>query len=426
MKYLSRLFLAIILAVAVATGLFANGLNLNGTGAKATGMGGAFVGLANDVSAILWNPAGLAQLTKATFSLSADALLPSAKYTLGSYSMETASKVYPAGMLGYAQPVSKNIVVGLGVYSLSGMGTDWQNTGLEAALVSPLPPTVFTPTLTPSKWESFIGSFTLAPTIAIKVSEQLYVGASFNINYGFFKMKQWGEAEVVSVDPLLIVNMGQRDLDIKGWGFGATVGVLVKPADWISFGATYRTESKMTMKGTMEIENINLVGLENESDTEMKVPSPMWLAGGIALKPVDKLTFTFDAQYTNWGKLEALPLTFSDPYWAVALEGASLDLYWKNRTQLRFGAEYDFGTFALRAGYYYDPAPSTDETMNILTPNFDFNSVDVGFGYKSGNFRLDALVQYLMGKDRAIAEGTMPGNYEMNILVPAISLSFEF
>ncbi len=436
MKNVTRLLVVAVLAAGLTAGLFANGLNLNGTGARAVGMGGAFVGLANDYSAILWNPAGLAQLTKPTFGLSADFLMPSSKYTVGTFSMETNKKVYPAGMLGYAQPLGSNIVVGLGAYTLSGIGASWNNTGVEEAWVYPYPPAAFTPTLTPSKWQSFVGSITLAPTIAVKVSEMLYLGASFNINYGFFKMDQWGEftmvapnappSDIVAAPPVLI-NFGQRNLDVKGWGFGATVGVLVKPADWISLGATFRTASKVTMKGTTEIENFNLLGLENESDTEMKVTSPMWLAGGVALKPMDGLTVTFDAQYTNWSKLQSIGLTFTDPYWTAALEGASLELLWKNKTQLRFGAEYDFGSFAIRGGYYYDPAPAPDETMNILVPSFTYNSVDVGFGYKAGNFTLDAVVQYLMGKDRAIgADYSMPGLYEMNILVPAIALSFDF
>lgn len=427
MKNLSRLLVAAALAAILVTGLSANGLNLNGTGARAVGMGGAFVGLANDYSAFLWNPAGLAQLTKPTFGLSADFLMPSSKYTISTFSMKTNKKVYPAGMLAYAQPLGKNIVVGLGAYTLSGVGASWQNTGVEAVWVYPYPPAAFTPTLTPSKWESFVGSITLAPTIAVKVSDMLYLGASFNVNYGFFKLDQWGEYHVILGTPPTLVNFGQRTLDVKGWGFGATLGVLVKPAEWISLGATYRTASKMTMKGSTEIENITLLGLPGDSDTEMKVTSPMWLAGGVALKPMDKLTFTFDAQYTNWGKLQSIGLTFTDPSWAVALEGASLDLLWKNKTQLRFGAEYDFGSFAVRGGYYYDPAPAPDTTMNILVPSFTYNSVDVGFGYKAGNLKLDAVVQYLMGKDRAIGAGNaMPGLYEMNILVPAISLSFDF
>jgi long-chain fatty acid transport protein len=439
MKPLVRISIVLALAAVMTTGLFANGLNLNGFGARATAMGGAFVGLANDYTAVFFNPAGLALLKKGGFGLSGDLLMPKSKYTLGPYSMETTSKKYPAGLLGYFQPIGANIVVGVGAYTLSGLGAAWNNTGLEATLVAPTPPAAFTPALTPSKWESFIGSVTLAPSIAVKVTDMLYLGATFNINYGFFKTDQWGQYMVLTPvappqgpQPMaapLIVNFGQHTMDVKGWGYGATFGVLVKPAEWISLGATFRTQAKMKLSGTTEIENINLIGLENSSGTTMNVVSPMWLAGGIAVKPVEKLTLTFDAHYTNWSKLDEIALAFDDPVWDAALTAQSvMVLNWQNQTQIRFGAEYDLGNLAIRGGYYYDPAPAPDETLNILTPSFTFNSIAGGFGFKSGGLKIDLALEYLMGKDRTVAPSgdNLPGLYEMNILVPMFSLSFGF
>ncbi len=437
MKTASRLFLLAALAVALTTGLHGNGLNLNGFGARATGMGGAYVGLADDFTAVFWNPAGLALLTRPTFGLGGDILMPSATFTLGSYSMETEKKYYPAGILGYFQPIGGNIVVGLGAYTLSGLGAAWDNTGLEAVLVSPYPPSMFSPPLGAYKWESFIGSVTLAPSIAVKVSEQFFLGATFNVNYGFFKTHQWGTFQVIPIKPVpALINFEQQDLDVKGWGFGATVGALVKPADWISFGVTYRTQAKIKLSGTTEIENLDglepyLGGIDisTTSNTKMSVVSPMWLAGGVALKPVDGLTLTFDAQYTNWAKLQQVDLEFEDPFWAVNLgEEGTLHLNWANKTQLRGGIEYDFGKLAVRAGYYYDPAPAPDETLNILVPSFTFNSVIGGIGYKAGALKLDFALEYLKGQKRTIApaEHNLPGVYEMKILVPVVGLTYSF
>jgi len=430
-----RFLVGLAVLLSVTSGLLANGLNLNGFGARATAMGGAFVGLADDYTAVFFNPAGLAQMTKSSFGLAADLLMPKAKYTVGPYSMDTTSKVYPTGLLGYFRPVGNNIVVGVGAYTLSGLGAAWDNTGLESVLISPYPPSVFTPPVTPYRWESFIGSITLAPSIAVKVSEQLYLGATFNINYGFFKTHQWGTYTAIPLDPPVLINFGQQNLDVKGWGFGGTVGVLVKPADWISLGATFRMASKIKLSGTMEVENLDglepydglPVEVETVSNAEMSVTSPMWLAGGVALKPVDKLTLTFDAHYTNWGKLDEIAIEFEDPYWQAALaEEDSLLLNWKNKTQFRAGLEYDFGKLVVRGGYYYDPAPAPDETLNILTPSFTFNSIAGGFGFKSGGLKVDLALEYLMGKDRTVAASgdNLPGAYQMNILVPMLSLSF--
>ncbi|MBD3170617.1 MAG: hypothetical protein GF307_14125, partial [candidate division Zixibacteria bacterium] len=50
--------------------VFAQGVDFNfiGAGARARGMGGAFIGVADDATAISWNPAGLATLERAEAS----------------------------------------------------------------------------------------------------------------------------------------------------------------------------------------------------------------------------------------------------------------------------------------------------------------------------------------------------------------------
>jgi long-chain fatty acid transport protein len=437
MKSIVRVSLVLALAAVLTTGLFANGLNLNGFGARATAMGGAYVSLANDVTAVFWNPAGLALIKQPTFGLGVDALIPKTTYSIGPLNMETKTKYYPAGIVGYAQPIGENIVIGIGAYTLSGLGADWNNPGLEALMLSGLPAgSTVTPPVTPYDWRSFIGSITLAPTIAVKVSDMLYLGASLNVNYGFFQTDQWGKTRtLIAGPPPYVFNFGQASLDVKGWGYGATFGIMFKPVDMISVGVTYRLASKIKMKGETTLENMPAFGnflpgkpaLSEASDAELTATSPMWLAGGISVKPMDNLTLAFDLQWTNWKKLQSLAIQLLDPAWnAIGLTENELDLAWADKIQVRAGIEYVIGKLALRGGYYYDPAPAPDATMNILVPSFTYNSVGGGIGYKSGGLSFDLALEYLMGKDRVIAAGAMPGSYKMNILVPVVGLSYAF
>ncbi|OGD27349.1 MAG: hypothetical protein A2V57_08505 [Candidatus Aminicenantes bacterium RBG_19FT_COMBO_65_30] len=418
--------LAVILVL--ASGLLGNGLNLNGFGARAASMGGAFVGLADDFTAVFWNPAGLALMKNGTVGLTGDFLLPASRYTLSSsFGMETKNRAYPAGLLGFFLPIGDRAVVGLGAYTLSGLGVDWNNTGFETALAYPTPPTFFTPPLENYIWRSFIGSVTLAPSVAVRITDRILLGMTFNLNYGFFQMDQWGTSALLPTKPPTLVNLGQQSLDIKGWGYGATFGLLVKPCDRMSFGVSYRTQSNMKLGGTMKIENIGLLELPDSSDTDLDVPSPTWLAGGVAVKPIDRLTVTFDLQWTNWAKLGTLNLVFADPLWAASMAGKSaLALDWKNRLQVRAGLEYTLGDFAVRAGYYNDPAPAPAETMNVLIPSFSYDSVTAGFGYSKGRFTVDFGLEYLIGQKRRVLDGVMPGVYEMKIWVPMLSLSYGF
>ena len=61
----------VALSLAVATAARAQEISLNrpGSGARAAGMGNAFIAVADDGTAASWNPAGLSQLRKSEFSL---------------------------------------------------------------------------------------------------------------------------------------------------------------------------------------------------------------------------------------------------------------------------------------------------------------------------------------------------------------------
>jgi long-chain fatty acid transport protein len=421
-----KLCLGLAVILLMTSGLLANGLNLNGFGGRATAMGGAFVGLADDYTAVFWNPAGLAQITKTTFGLAGHLLLPTNQYTLGTFSMKTNSKMYPSGLFGFFQPIGDRVVVGVGAYTLSGLGADWNNTGLESALIYPAPASAFTPPVEAYRWRSLIGSITIAPAVAVKLTNWLLLGATLNVNYGFFKTDQWA-----GIYPETTLNLGQQTMDVKGWGYGATFGLLLKPCDRFSFGATYRTASKLKLSGTTTIENLPLLNaaLPDSSGTKLNVTSPTWLAGGVAVKPLANLTVTFDLQWTNWKKLDVLTVNFQAPAWiAAGMTSSPLDLAWANRLQIRGGLEYKIGDFAARVGYYHDPAPAPDLTMNILLPSFTFNSVAVGFGYAKHGFGLDLGLEYLFGQKRTITDLTaaMPGIYQMHMPVPFASVSYAF
>ena len=121
-------------------------------------------------------------------------------------------------------------------------------------------------------------------------------------------------------------------------------------------------------------------------------------------------------------------------------------MHWKDAFQIRFGAEYRIKNFALRGGYYKDPSPAPDTTMNVLLHNYDFNVLTFGFVYVLNGLQLDFGVEYLMGKERSVPydvvstiippyfeiqladeyESAMPGAYTMKIIVPTLSVSYRF
>jgi long-chain fatty acid transport protein len=436
MKKGKQLISIVVFLVFLSSLALANGLNLNGLGSKAIAMGGAFVGLADDYSAIFWNPAGIAQFNMKTFGLTVDDVIPSGTYELqGIVDAKTVSKHFLTGLVGYYHPVSDDLVVGIGAYTPSGLGAEWDGADFAPVAAGGV-----------YDWMSKIGVVTISPVLAYKISDQFSFGATFNFNYGMFDIKT--HAGIVR-DPLGnpvinpytggVFDLGQQIMEMSGWGYGATFGVLYT-SDYFNIGATLRTPSKITFKGDATISDFDIIGMINPalagvsipttSEVEGEVTYPMWLCGGVAFMPADGLTLTADLQHTNWEKVDVVEFMFSDPVWQLITGGSDeFVLHFRNATQIRFGIEYEMNGLALRGGYYWDPSPIPDETMNVLVPNYDFNNFSFGIGYRSNGMSIDFVVEYLIGKERVVPltyTEAMPGTYNMKIWAPGVSLSYSF
>ena len=409
----ARLFLTVVLIAFTSVALSANGLNLNGVGSKAIAMGGAFIGQADDYSAIFWNPAGLVQMENSSISFFVTDLFPSGTYTFPAYGIDaqTKSAMYPSGSIAYFKPINEKLIIGLAAYVPSGTGAKWDGEDLK----------VFSGNVA-YKWESMMAVVTISPVIAYKVSDMFSLGATLNLNYGLMKIHRPG--------------IGQYNEDLSGIAFGATIGALIKPTDRLGIGLTLRTPTKVKFSGDAEMAGAPLYHISATSKADREATWPLWLGLGLSYKATDKLTINADAQYTNWKKIDTIGITYDDAIWQASkahpLLGAAFNndfvLNWKDAIQWRFGLEYAISEkLAMRAGYYYDPSPSPADTLNVLLPEITYNVITVGFGYKTEKLSLDFCFEALMGKDQeSPMTGKMPGTHGMNILVPNIALTYRF
>ncbi len=413
--------LVLIITLFGAATLFANGLSLNSIGPRALGMGGAFVGLADDPTAIYWNPAGLAGQNSSLYAFGTD-IIP-----FGTYNANSSDFGYPPDYFvidaktktnHYASPnlfanySMGNLAFGLGVYVPAGLGAEYDGADLIPISGGDL------------EWMSKIGVIDIAPTIAYKINEMFSVGITGNIFYGMFDLKR----PSTYTDSLGLHGV-QYSESSTGTGFGVSGGLICKLSEMFQIGVSARTEIKVTMSG--EAENALMVaqGGPDVSDFDRDVAWPLWAAFGIAFKPMDKLTVTADAQLSQWGESEKeFKTEFKDPVWKAVTAQTGDDTFvldWKNCVQYRFGLEYmATQTLAFRVGYYYDPAPAPDETLTILFPSSTNNVVTAGVGFTAGKFDIDFGLEYLMGKERdvTLSQHNMPGKHKLDIF--AFSLAF--
>ena len=404
MKKIAKLALTILLAASFSTSTFANGLSLNSLGPKALGMGGAFVALSNDATAMYWNPAGLAG-QKSSVSAFFTGIMPigTYEYAPAGVTTETKSNIYPTGGL-FGVYTKDNMTFGLGVYVPAGLGAEYEG----ADLVN-LSGGVF-------DWESRIGVIAISPSFAFQVNDKFSIGVAANIYYGIFDLSRPDAADLnrdgVPESPV------QYTEESTGLGFGATIGLQYDISKKLTIGASFRTTTAVSMEGDAVINHATFGNIV-ETKFEREVSWPLWIAGGLAYKPTECLTLVLDAQYSKWSLLDELIAEYEK------MPDGEFTLNWEDAVQIRVGGEYMVSPkTAIRLGYYYDPAPAPDETLNILFPSSTNHVVTAGFGHSFGKYRLDAAFEYLLGADRDIAPAAenMPGVHHLDVF--AFSLGF--
>ncbi len=432
------LLVAIAAIIVLPSSAPANGFNLNGLGSRAQGMGGAFVSVANDFSAVFWNPAGAAAFKQTTFGFFASDLIPRTTYRFVPEASEvplvdakTKISHYLSFLAGYYKPVGDRIVLGLGIGTPSAQGVMWNGSDFAALSNGAT-----------YDWSSRVYMFSFSPMAAVKISDAISFGAALNVNYGNWDRKRAGGSAILTSIPMAAegrltapepVDLGQYEERMNGWGIGATFGLMVKPMDRIAVGLTVRTPSTIHFNGTASLSNLSLYGLPDSSGLERKLAWPLWIAGGVSYRPIERLLLSTDVQWTQWSRLIALRTTLKEPVWAALADDlgpgtVTTGLNWKDTAQIRFGAEYRLDpSTAVRAGYCHDPAPGPDATLEILLPTFTGNAFTVGLGKTFGGLQLDFGLEYLAGVKRQLDLPIFTSYaYTMRAVVPSVSASYKF
>lgn len=410
-KSISGVFLLLFLTFSAA----GNGLNLNGIGSKAIAMGGAFVALADDYSAVFWNPAGLTYMEGNSISFYGVDILAKVgyKFDLLSIKAESFRKSVFSGMAAFYYDVNEDLKAGIALYIPSGLAVEWDGSQLKNLTGGKL-----------FSWKSKIFLIAISPAIAYKLNDWVSAGAALNVYYGTMNMERG----------VILMNTYPSQYKSSGDGFaiGATAGIIVEPIDFFQFGISMRTPFKTSLSGETTIDEISRFGFNETSQWESSVNFPAWIAAGLAIFPTEDLTLTFDLQWTGWSNLEEIVYDFKDSQWRVLFEAREenkIELNWESKLQIRLGVEYFITEeIALRAGYYFDPSPVPERTLNILLPSSTFNAITFGAGYIGERFAVEFAGEYLAGKDRKVpvGEGLMPGDYSMNVLSFSFALTYFF
>jgi len=428
MSLTKALVVFVILMVCAATA-FAGGYQINEHGARAQGMGGAFVAQAADASAIFFNPAGLGFQKGFRFMGGTTVILPSTKFTGGAGTSMESQTFFPSNLyLTYG--MENGLTFGVGVFNPYGLGTEWPTSwdGRQQAVKTDLQ------------------TFYINPTIAYKFSDQLSIGVGVSYVLGKVTLKQRVPTlSALAPAPTPAANDGTITLDGDGTGIGFNAGILYKPTKDLSIGVSYRSLTKIDFEGDAKVTDMAALATFFPGGTgKTTLPFPSSLFGGIAYNVTEDFTLEADVQYVGWSEYNELILDIPKgpafPLTGQPLQGPqTLKKEWENSILLRLGGEYRMDKLALRAGVVYDQTPQPDKSVEPMLPDANRIELVAGFGYKlTDNFSIDAAFQFISFSDRSggvtsktalyplVPAKTVSGNYQSSAMLIGVDLSYAF
>jgi long-chain fatty acid transport protein len=459
-KMLKFCFVA-VLVVIMAGNVFAGGLNLAGVGAKALGMAGAFRAVADDWSAMYWNPAGLAGQATG-IHLEAKVLFPVTWVTPNGPSLNdqydgyylyrngveqtSVAAQYPAGAFAFVYQVNEKFTAGLSVYAPAALGAEWDD-----LFIAPFHGYREDPAYPDKDWYSDLKVIDIHPTFGYQVAEKVAVGVGFSIRHSSITLQN-PQVQIYpgSVSPANHVFI-DGILEGSGWGYGFNVGVLVDITEKLHAGIVYAGEIVITHDGTVE-QTLYLPGLAGGGtrhaipDAEADLPLPAEFGFGLAYDVNEKLTVAADVHWTNWETLETIDIlldgdgllvdpTTGDP---IPADDVVKEMYWENTLRYNVGMNYVASEkLDLRLGYYFDPTPIPDKTLvATITDVADKSNISIGFGYDlSENFNLEGYWEHLVSGEKTAAASdntgdgiydNVPGDWKMQVDTFGFQLNYRF
>jgi long-chain fatty acid transport protein len=411
---MKKIIPSLLCAVMASVSVYAGGFQLNEHGARPLAMGNAFTAVANDASAIYWNGAGLTQLNGTSFLIGTTMITPGSSFKpLGSgVKYETEDQTFFPTHAFIAHKINKDFAAGIGFTSPFGLGTKWDDNWAGRYLAL----------------ETTLKIFEISPVVAYSVTDELSVSAGF--------VYSWANVTITQKVPKpAVIGGGDAFVSLKGdenSAFGYNFGVMYKPTNDLSIGASFHSQVKYSFDGTAATESVPAAAaaLFPHGDLDAVVKTPFNLAAGVAYNVTPDLLLAFDVQVVGWSSYDTLKVNFKE---ASLTDIASPRLY-DDSFILRLGGDYKAtDDLNVLAGIYYDKNPVDKNMISPSLPEGNRLGFSAGLTYKLTS-ALDISAAYLYiytfetevtGSKQLIGATPFNGTYNITAQAASISLSYS-
>ena len=409
-----------------------------GFGARAFGMGGAFIAIADDATAATWNPGGLGQIEHIEISgigsyydferyesaviidnnQTGTIIRQGDSFSFDFVGISVPFRPFPESdfklvlQYSYQKVINFNIKSNTNPIQYRFYGTNEQGHDIVESGYK-------------YENEEFTGGLDAHSIgLGVKVTEWLnlgftaniwtngYDGGTFHEFYGAIR-----DIETGAVNEHIYAKNTPEARRFSATSFN--LGALVQITDGLNVGAVYKS------KFTLDVKN-------PEGQLKYKVDYPDSFGLGLAFRPIDNLTVAADFTYTYWSKGRAYNDNFNRFFPMTEIEyqekikGVEQPLHWfqQDTSQWRFGSEYVFIIddllIPVRGGIYFDNQYFADMLDKVPS----YTGITGGIGAVWKNFAVDLAAVYVWGSYTADVWAT--GKREFSYVKGIASLIFRF
>ncbi|HWR82737.1 MAG TPA: hypothetical protein VN285_05505 [Candidatus Deferrimicrobium sp.] len=401
--------------------------DFTGGGARAEGMGKAFLGVSDDVTGGSWNPAGLYDLEKPTISLSYGSLMPR-----GSSRSEVRVAFLPNPLktdfdykgsfsnitaFNFAAPVRIKGHQFVGTFNLTrhfdeflGAGYSFPVHVVESTFFGFVDTAIFDNDQT-TQLHGGMNSVNVG--FGTRVYKNISAGVSVNIFTGAAYRETHSVAEtdsfVFPLPPLTYFRLRDESsiVDTNRFsGYNVTFG-FKHTGEKLGIGMVVRSPFSLNVKTGRSIVSLTkwrgpeegefqVIGSDTVYFDNMlvKYKMPLIVGAGVGYRVSEKLLLAFDAEYRNFSDSVDVRLKQKiDPGGDTEDSLKRVDPGWNNSLALRVGAEYRWegfgiGEMPLRAGVGYVPLATPNVVVADTSTAVKY-SVSAGTGIHWNQIHLD-------------------------------------
>jgi long-chain fatty acid transport protein len=449
-----RRFLPLFLlcALCAAPRAWGSAFAINELGVRAQGMAGAFASIADDGSAIFYNPAGMAFQTNTTMEMDTLVVVglfrffpsespPGVVTPPNGWSGSIKPHFIPVANLYFLKPINEKFTFGFGGFAPFGLSDNFtnfkdgdpQNTkfpGRYAGSRAALQQFWFQPTLSYriSENSSIAGGVALVHThlfLEESILNPNTDGDTFGLAFASTIFPGTNPAEAAaSIARLLPEGRFRAAATSNAAGFN--LGYMYKiPSKKISIGLAWRSAvvNHLSGKAAFAFTNTGAItpflpagttfaSLFPNQPIKGDFTTPGTYTAGISSRYFHNTLIAVDFEVQDFRRFKDLPVDFSDTAGTALPAVETLNFDFHNSYITHVGAERQVGqNMAVRMGYSYDVSPVPDQSVGPLFPDSNRNSITFGGTYRHGAAELSIFYQAMFFLERNVNVAANAGQY---------------